>query len=159
MKKKMIIFIGVIVLLFAGLYFVIDYKNNQAVNNNDNPYGDKKLKQSTIDQLDDPLYDNQILPEDLEKEIEDGEKVTVYFYSPECVYCQRTTPILVPLTEDLDVDVKKFNLLEFGKEGSPYAIESTPTLVHYEDGKEVARVVGQHSEEEFTAFFDEYVLN
>ena len=159
MKKKMIIFIGVIVLLFAGLYFVIDYKNNQAVNNNDNPYGDKKLKQSTIDQLDDPLYDNQILPEDLKKELDDGEDVTVYFYSPECVYCQRTTPILVPVTEDLDVDVKKLNLLEFEDQWGPFAIESTPTLIHYKDGKEVARMVGQHSKEEFNAFFKEYVLD
>lgn len=154
----MFLFIGVIVLLFAGLYFVIDYKNNQKVNNNENPYGDKKLSQSTIDQLDDPLYSNQILPKDLEEKMENGEAVTVYFYSPECVYCQQTTPILIPVTEDLDVDVKKFNLLEFGQEGTPYGIKSTPTLVHYKDGKEVARIVGQHTESEFNAFFNEYVL-
>lgn len=158
MKNKLLIFIGVIVILFAGLYFVIDHKNNQAVNDNENPYGDKKLEQSTIDQLDDPLYDNQIMPDELKQDLENGEDETVYFYSPECSYCQRTTPILVPVTEDMDVDVKKFNLLEFAQEGSPYGIESTPTLVHYEDGKEVARMVGQHTEDEFKAFFDKYVL-
>lgn len=158
MKKKLIIFIGVIVILFAGLYFVIDYKNNQAVNNNDNPYGDKKLEQSTIDQLDDPLYGNQIMPDELKEELDNGEDVTVYFYSPECVYCQRTTPILMPVTEDLDVEVKKLNLLEFEDQWGPYGIESTPTLIHYKDGKEVGRIVGQHTEADFEAFFDEYVL-
>lgn len=153
----MLIFIGIIVVLFAALYFVIDYKNNQAVNNSDNPYGDKDLTQSTIDQLDDPLYGNQILPDELSEKMENGDEMTVYFYSPECIHCQRTTPVLVPITEDLDVDMKKFNLLEFGNEGRQYGIKSTPTLVHYKDGEEVARIVGQRSEEEFNAFFDEYV--
>jgi thiol-disulfide isomerase/thioredoxin len=158
MKKKLIIFIGVIVILFAGLYFVIDYKNNQAVSDNDNPYGDRKLKQSTIDQLNDPLYGDQVMPDELKKELDNKEDVTVYFYSPECVYCQRTTPILMPVTEDLDVEVQKMNLLEFEDQWAVYGIESTPTLIHYKDGKEVGRIVGQHTEEEFKAFFDQYVL-
>ncbi|MEC5423681.1 thioredoxin family protein [Virgibacillus sp. C22-A2] len=157
MKKKMIIFTSVIVLLFVALYFIIDYKNNQALENNDNPYGTTNLDQATIDQLDNPLYSNQILPEDLTSKIESGEEATVYFYSPTCIYCQQTTPYLVPLAEENDIDMKKFNLLEFGNEGSRYVIESTPTLVHYENGEEVSRIVGQRSEEEFQAFFDQYV--
>jgi thioredoxin 1 len=59
----------------------------------------------------------------------------------------------------MDVDMKKFNLLEFGQEGLSYNIESTPTLVHYENGEEVSRLVGQYPEEEYEAFFNEYVLN
>src|SRR5699024_11943785 len=66
-----------------------------------------------------------------------GEAVMVYFYSPRCVYCQRTTPVLVPLTEELNIDMKKLNLLEFKDE---WDIESTPTLVHYEDRSEERRV-------------------
>ncbi|WP_087973344.1 thioredoxin family protein [Oceanobacillus rekensis] len=159
MGKKMLIIIGVIVVLFIALFFVIDYKNNQALENSENPYGTNDLDQATIDQLDDPLYQNIILPNDLNEKINNGEEVTVYFYSPTCVYCQNTTPYLAPLAEDMDVDMKKFNLLEFGQEGLSYNIESTPTLVHFENGEEVSRLVGQYPEEEYEAFFNEYVLN
>ncbi|WP_249870162.1 thioredoxin family protein [Oceanobacillus saliphilus] len=159
MGKKMLIIIGSIVVLFIALFFVIDYKNNQALENSDNPYGTNNLQQSTIDQLNDPLYQNQILPDELNEKISNGEDVTVYFYSPECVYCLNTTPYLAPLAEDMNVDMKKFNLLEFGQQGLGYGIESTPTVVHYENGEEVSRLVGQYPENEYEAFFNEYVLN
>src|SRR5699024_9136094 len=84
MRNKMIIIVGVIVVLFGALYFVNDYKNKQTINDNENPYGDKKLEQATIAQLDDPLYKNQIMPEKLKEKVDNGESVTVYFYSPEC---------------------------------------------------------------------------
>ncbi|RDW18202.1 thiol reductase thioredoxin [Oceanobacillus arenosus] len=157
MGKKMIIFIGAIVVLFVALFFVIDYKNNQKLEGSNNPYGTTDLKQETIDQLDDPNYGNQILPDELNEKITSGDAVTVYFYSPTCVYCQQTTPYLVPLAEDNGVDMKKFNLWEFGDK-SPVVIESTPTLVYFEGGQEVSRIVGQQPESEFQAFFDEFVL-
>ncbi|MFD2042752.1 thioredoxin family protein [Ornithinibacillus salinisoli] len=158
MQKKMLAIIGVIIILFVALFFVINYKNDQAINKSDNPYGTTDLEQPTIDQLDNPHYGNQILPDELDEKIQNGEAVTVYFYSPTCVYCQNTTPYLVPLTEDLDVDMKKLNLLEFPSEGNKYGIESTPTLVHFDNGEIVASIVGQRTEEEFTAFFNEFVL-
>lgn len=158
MGKKMLIIIGSVVVLFVALLFVMDYRNDQAVENSDNPYGKTDLDQATIDQLDDPNYGNQILPDELKEKIESGEAVTVYFYSPTCVYCQQTTPYLVPLAEENGVDMKKLNLLEFGQEAAEYGIESTPTLIHFEDGQEVERVVGQQEEAVFQAFFDEYVL-
>src|SRR5699024_12822057 len=99
MKNKMLLIIGIIVLLFAVLVFVNQYKNNQAVGNNENPYGKDNLKQETIDLLDDPLYDNIIVPEELDQQLEDQEDVTVYYFSATCVHCQRTPPLVVPLAE------------------------------------------------------------
>lgn len=159
MKNKMLIIIGSIIVLFGALYFVVDAKNKQTIGESDNPYGTTKLKQSTIDILDDPLYQNQIIPGDLKDEIEGGSETTVYFFSPECEYCKITTPVLVPLTEELDIDMKKLNLLEFGNEMNAYNITGTPTVVHYEDGEEVARINGARSEEEFRVFLNEYVVN
>jgi thiol-disulfide isomerase/thioredoxin len=156
-QKKVFIFIGVIVLLFGALYFVVTYQNNQAMEGNDNPYGTTNLEQPTIDLLDDPNYDNIILPDELDDQVNNGDDVTVYFFSPTCQFCVETTPYLAPLAKDNDIDMKQFNLLEFGQEGRQYAIESTPTLIHYEDGEEVARIVGQQSEEDFQLFFDEFV--
>lgn len=154
MKNKMTWIIIVIVVLFAALVFVITQKNKQAVDNNENPYGKDSLKQETIDLLDDPLYDNIITPDDLDAKLDNGEDLTVYYFSPTCVHCQRTTPVVVPIAEEMDVDMKKMNLLEFDKMDY-YDIEGTPTIVHYEDGEEVDRIVGEQSEEDFKEFFEE----
>lgn len=144
----------VIIVLFAALVLVITQKNKQAVDNNENPYGKDTLKQETIDLLDDPLYDNIITPDDLDAKLDNEEDLTVYYFSPTCVHCQRTTPVVVPVAEDMDVDMKKMNLLEFDKMDY-YDIEGTPTIVHYEDGEEVNRIVGEQSEEDFKEFFEE----
>lgn len=159
MQKKMLIIVGVIVVLFVALYFVIDYKNDKALEGSNNPYGTTDLEQATIDQLDDPNYGNQILPDDLIEAVESGEPVTVYYYSPTCVYCQNTTPYLAPLADEMGVDMKKLNLLEFAPEVTQFSIQSTPTLVHYKDGKEVTRIEGQAEEEVYAEFFEKYVLN
>lgn len=149
--------IGSIVVLFVALYFVIDYKNKQAIDASDNPYGKDRLHQETIDQLDDPLYQNQITPDALAEKLDAEEDVTVYFYSPTCIHCQRTTPVLVPLAEEMGVDIKKMNLLEFEDEWDTYDIEGTPTLIHFSDGEEKDRMSGEQSEEEFRKFLDENV--
>lgn len=155
----MILIFGIVVILFGGLYFAIDYKNKGAIEKSGNPYGKNTLKQETIDQLDNPLYQNQITPDVLAQKLADKEDVTVYFYSPTCIYCQNTTPILVPLADELDVDLTKFNLLEFSEQWNTYGMEGTPTLIHFKEGEEFARINGQRTKEEFQDFFDEYVLN
>lgn len=159
MKNKMFLILGVIVILFGALYFAIDYKNKKAIENNENPYGKDALYQETIDQLGDPLYQNQVTPDVLAKSIADKEDITVYFYSPQCSYCQTTTPILVPVAEELNVDVIKFNLLEFPDQWDTYGMEGTPTLIHYQNGEELARLSGQHTAEEFEDFFNEFVVS
>lgn len=146
MRNKMLAIVGVIVVLFIALYFVNDYKNNK------NAAGDSNDENGD-------LYDNQVKPDDLREDIDSGDPVTVYFYSPDCVHCQRTTPVLVPLTRENDVDMKKMNLKEHKQQWDEYGIEGTPTLIHYDDGEEVARMSGEQSKEDFTVFLDEYVLN
>lgn len=157
MRNKMLLILGVILLLFVSLYFVVDYKNKQAVDGTNNPYGKDTLAQETIDQLDDPNYQNQITPDALDELLDNGEDAFVYFYSPTCVYCQRTTPILVPLAEELNIDLKKHNLLEFEESWDTYNIDGTPTLIVYENGEEVDRISGEHSEEEFNEFLAPFV--
>ncbi len=158
MKTKMAIIIGIVLLLFAGLFFANQYKNKQATEGVDNPYDKEDLHQETIKLLKDPLYNNIIVPNELEKEIASGDATTVYFFSPTCSYCQQTTPIVVPLTNELNIEMKKMNLLEYD-EMDKYQIEGTPTIVHYDDGEEVARITGYHEEDDFKLFFNEFVVN
>lgn len=161
MRNKMLIILGVVIVLFGGLYFLVDYKNKQTIESNGNPYGKDRLHQETIDQLNDPLYQNQMTPDELAEMLENEEDVTVYYYSPICVYCLKTTPVLVPLAEEMDVDLKKINLLEFGTNSfkKAYNITGTPTLVHYKNGKEIDRVNGEQPKSLFKSFFEEYVVN
>ncbi|SDJ88436.1 thioredoxin family protein [Sediminibacillus albus] len=157
MKKKMLIFFGVIVVLITALIFVVSYQNNQKLE--DNPYGKEELRQSTIDQIDNPMYQNQILPGELEEKLDNNEDVTVYFYSPECVHCQKTTPVIVPMTKEYDIDMKKLNILEFEKPWQTYNIEGTPTVIHFENGEEAARISGENSVSTWDSFFQENVLD
>jgi len=172
MRNKMFILLGIIVVLFAALYFTVEYKNKQAIEksgnqysgedravNAKNPYDKKRLEQATIDQLDDPLYQNQIIPSELDKKLEKEENVAVYFYQPTCPGCQRTTPVIVPMAKKMGVDLKKVNLLEFRDKSywDRYFVTMTPTVVLYKNGVEEARIESaDHKEDEFKAFFEKY---
>lgn len=145
--KKLIIFGAIILVLFGTLAFVTSYSQKEETKGN--PYGKDTLKTSTIKQLDDPNYQNIILPNEVEKKLKNKEDFIVYFYSPECPHCQRTTPILMPVAKDVGVTINQFNLLEFEDGWNNYNIHETPTLVHFKDGKEQDRIVGYQEEATF----------
>lgn len=65
--KKLLIFGGIIIAVFVLIFVLNSQKNKDALANN--PYDTKDLRQSTIDLIDDPNYQNIILPEDLEKRL------------------------------------------------------------------------------------------
>src|SRR5690625_1669789 len=182
MRNKLLIIVGVIVVLFVGLVVINNVKNDEKTVSGDNPYGDKKLKQETIDQLDDPLYQNIILhteleraiknkdqldytiyqniilTKELERALKNKEDMTVYFFSPTCIHCINATPVVVPLVEELDIDMKKLNTLEYEEALSEFNIQGTPTIIHYENGEEVTRFEGAAEEEQYREFFEENVL-
>lgn len=154
--KKLLIIGGIIVAVFALIIVLNNMSNNNKLA--DNPYGNNDLKQETIDQLDDENYQNIILPDDLKAKVESGEPVTAYFFSPICVHCKAMTPVLMPIVEDMNVDVVQYNVYEFEQGWNDYKIEATPTMIYFEDGKEVSRMVGNQPKEEIVAFFNEVVL-
>ncbi|TDL35435.1 thioredoxin [Jeotgalibacillus sp. S-D1] len=152
--KKILIFAAVIVVIFGAIAIITNMQNESKTEGN--PYGKEDLHPSTVELLDDPNYENQILPDDLEAKIESGEPTTVYFFAPDCQHCLKTTPMLSPLAEDMDVDMVKMNLREFDV-WDQYNIQSTPTLVHFEDGKAVDGIVGSASESDYEDFFNRNV--
>lgn len=143
--KKLAIYLSIIIVLFGAL-FVINQQSNKAKNAKfaDNAYGisPDKLNPETVKLLDDPNYQNLILPEQLKKKFDNKEDFFIYYYSSTCSHCKRTTPVLDPLTKELNIDVKQFNLEEFKQGWSDYKIQYTPTLVYYKAGKEVERLEG-----------------
>ncbi len=65
--KKLLIIGSIIVVLFAAIIVLTNVSNKSKLANAKDLYGDKELKQETIDQLDDKNYQNIMLPDELEK--------------------------------------------------------------------------------------------
>lgn len=123
-----------------------------------NPYGKTSLQQSTIDLLDNENYQNIILPEDLEEKIASGDPVMAYMFSPECPHCLNFTPNLIPIANELGVEINQYNLLEFPQGWNDYKVEYTPTLIFFKDGKAVGEpLVGDYSDdpEKVKAFLEQ----
>jgi len=149
--KKLGIIGGVVILLFIGIIVLTNMTNSDKLK--DNPYGTENLQQPTIDLLDDENYQNIILPEDLEKKIASGEEVFAYMFSPVCVHCKQFTPKLMPVAKKEDIQIDQLNVYEYENAWTTYQLEATPTLTYFKDGKEVTRLVGDHSEDEVRQFF------
>ncbi|WP_409294966.1 thioredoxin family protein [Peribacillus sp. SCS-26] len=163
--KKVIIFLIIIIALFGAMALVNNMQQKEktadtpkASDTQKGPYGGKELNAATTGQLEDPNYQNIILPDTLKTKLDKKEDVTVYFFSPLCPHCKEATPRLMPLAEDKGIQVEQFNLLEFEDGWDAYNIESTPTLVQFKDGKETARIVGAQDTKIFSSWFDKNTL-
>ncbi|MBB4826513.1 thiol-disulfide isomerase/thioredoxin [Sporosarcina luteola] len=153
--KKLVAIGGVVIVLFVLIIVLTNQSNKMKLKNN--PYGSKELEQPTIDLLGNKNYSNIVMPEELKEKIETGEPVTAYFFSPTCPYCMKMTPILMPIAKEKGIHVYQYNMLEFEEEAEPFGITGWPTLIQYEDGKEIGRIVGpQNPEQEINDFFKEY---
>ncbi|TYP73777.1 thioredoxin family protein [Paenibacillus methanolicus] len=158
-KKPVIIVLSVIVVLI-GLLVVVNMMTK------DNVYGKSmsQLNPATRELLDDPNYQNIMLPDELDQLKADKKNFFVYFFSSTCPHCKYTTPELTPVVNELDVDMKQFNTLEFPAYIRSEIIEYTPTLVYYENGVQVEKIVGGLAEpgtdgnkiEDYRAFFEKY---
>lgn len=156
--KKIIIFLVIIICLFLAISLVTKKQNEEKAEEKTEEYPlyhKDTLHSETIEQLDDPNYQNIILPKDLDKKLKKKEDVTVYFFSPTCPHCVKATPVVMSVAEDLGIHVYEFNLLEFDDGWDDYNVEKTPTIIQYKKGKESARITGNNDREVFEQWFNE----
>nr|WP_106781009.1 thioredoxin family protein [Lysinibacillus timonensis] len=142
--KKLAIIGAVIVVLFAAIIILTNVSNQSKLEDN-NPYGTTNLQQPTIDLLDNENYQNIIQPEALKEKIASGEPVVAYMFSPVCQHCMNFTPNLMPKANEVGVHIDQLNILEYQAGWDEYQIEATPTLIFFNEGKEVQRLVGDQS--------------
>lgn len=154
---------GGILLVLIGLLAFLNTQGEKS-----ELYGGKKVAQlnpATKAILDDPNYQQIILPDELSKKTDNKENFFVYFFASDCPSCQATTPNLMPLAKESGAFLHQYNLREFQEGFRKYNIEYTPTLVFFENGVEKERIVGGmtspgmadgSSPETFTQFFDKY---
>lgn len=68
----------------------------------------------------------------------------VYFYQDNCEWCKKATPVIEQAATETSTAITR---LEITKEDNQdiwdkYDIEGTPTIIKFEDGKEINRLVG-----------------
>ncbi|XEC96512.1 thioredoxin family protein [Paenibacillus tarimensis] len=157
--KKSYIFILVIIVLIGTIFF-LNRSNTSSLY--DKPVSE--LNPATRALLKDPNYQNIILPDELESKVNGADGSFVYFFASDCKFCRETTPVLMPIVEELGIDLPQFNLREFPEYYNKFGIEYTPTLAYYEDGKLVEKLEGGvatggsvgYSEQDFTDFLKKY---
>lgn len=72
-------------------------------------------------------------------------RVLVDFYADWCGPCKRLMPIL----EDIkDIDILKVNVDSFGDLSRNFGIMSIPTLILFDEGKEIKKSIGFKTKEE-----------
>jgi len=84
--------------------------------------------------------------------------VLVDFYADWCGPCKTMAPVLADISEkdprffigQLDVDTQAAVAIEYG-------VQSMPTFILFEDGVEVARLVGARSEDQLLADLKDYL--
>ncbi|MGH1020377.1 thioredoxin family protein [Bacillus mycoides] len=99
-------------------------------------------------------YQNQIKINELQNDIVKQNEQFVYFYQTNCHYCQKISPIVIPMSKNLNINMKVLNLEEETSGWNQFKIEGTPTIIHYKNGKEIDRIEGEHKEEEFKKWFN-----
>lgn len=93
---------------------------------------------------------NAVTPDELETKISEEEEVVVYFWQTGCEYCEQVKPYVEPLIEENDA--VSINLADHNV-WTTYGINGTPTMIRFQDGKEVGRVEGAVSEQQYEMFF------
>ena len=153
LMKKLAFVGGIIVILCVVIVLLTNKSQNDIIEAYDNPYGTDDLQPSTIELLADENYQNIILPDELQRKIESGEGTYAYFFSPTCQYCKAFTPVLMPIAKEYEVKIDQLNVLEFDLSWNEYSIQSTPTLIYFENGEEVTRLIGDAPKEVVHEFF------
>ena len=84
---------------------------------------------------------------DFEKEV-NGKKVLVDFFATWCGPCKMLGLVMEKFDKKYIISIIKVDVDEAQELSSKYKIFSVPTLIIFEDGKELKRISGFMSEEE-----------
>jgi thioredoxin 1 len=95
-----------------------------------------------------------------EKEVLQSERpVLVDFWAEWCAPCRMLAPTIEAISEQYvgSVDVFKLNVDENPSISGSYGIKGIPTLILFQEGKEVERIVGATGKETISRVLDKYL--
>lgn len=94
-------------------------------------------------------YEGEVLKSD--------KPVLVDFWAPWCGPCRMVSPVISKIAEEYEGRVKvcKVNVDECGSVAASNAVVSIPTVIIFEDGKPVKKIVGAHAIDDYEDALDE----
>lgn len=97
---------------------------------------------------------------DFDREVMQSEvPVLVDFWSPTCVPCRAMAPVISALAEEFGDEAKfvKVNIFESNAVAGKLGVSTLPTLILFDKGQMVERLMGVHSKEKLIELIDQYV--
>lgn len=82
--------------------------------------------------------------------------VIVDFWSPWCSPCNMLNPVIKRLSENnADVSIGKLNTIENPGASRQFGVDAIPTILFFNNGKLVKKLLGYHSEAQLQKLIDE----
>jgi thioredoxin 1 len=153
-KKKVLAAAALSAFIIGVVLGVISYKSEQSSKAQE-LYQTTDLHPATKNILNDPNYQNIILPEELDQKIEQKEELYVYFFSPLCKYCEQSKNDITKAFKDENTELYQLNLLEYEEGYQKYNVRGTPAIFHYKDGKVADMIYGGRPLEEYSRWIEE----
>jgi thioredoxin 1 len=87
--------------------------------------------------------------------IHSGDKVLVDFFATWCGPCKFIAPVLEELGEELapGQQIVKLDIDENPQVANAYQVTAVPTMILFQDGREVNRLIGVRGEDEIAGLF------
>jgi thiol-disulfide isomerase/thioredoxin len=114
-----------------------------------------ELNPETVKLLSNANYQYIITRNKLEQMIEEKQTFYVYFFSPTCPHCIRSTNLVNNQMEQRNIEIYQYNVLEDQSAFDDYKFDSTPTIAYFKDGVQSDQAVGEVSNEANHAYTPE----
>ncbi|MEH7462228.1 thioredoxin family protein [Bacillus thuringiensis] len=149
MKKKLYL-TGFAITTLAIVLLIVLFVNNKPANVREKTAPQEQQKQK------DPQVptDNELSNNNLHDLVASNKDVFVYFYQPKCHYCVEASKVLKPIVVSENMKLYQFDLSkeENMENWEKYAIKGTPTIIKFKDGKEISRLQGFGSNDDYKSF-------
>lgn len=88
--------------------------------------------------------------------IASGDKVLVDFFATWCGPCKFIAPMLEDLADELEPgqQIVKLDIDQNPQVANQYMVTAVPTMIMFQDGKEIGRLVGVRDEQEIIDLFN-----